>query len=52
MDITDNEIWKYIAKKYIFGIEQKPCFKSKTVKQLESTPLNEQIEYVKKRFIQ
>lgn len=50
MFITDNDIWTYIAKKYIFGIEQKPCFKSKTVKQLESASLDEQIKYVKKRF--
>lgn len=48
--ITDEEIWAYIAKKNIYGIEQAPCFKSKTIKQLENATLKEQIEYVKKRF--
>lgn len=48
--ITNKEIWEYIAKKNIYGIEQAPCFKSETVKKLESAPLEEQIEYVKKRF--
>ena len=48
--ITDEEIWAYIARKNIYGIEQAPCFKSKTVKQLENATLKEQIEYVKKRF--
>ena len=48
--ITDKEIWEYIAKKNIYGIEQAPCFKSKTVKRLETAPLEEQIDYVKKRF--
>lgn len=48
--ITDEEIWAYIARKNIYGIEQAPCFKSKTVKRLENAPLEEQINYVKRRF--
>lgn len=48
--ITDEEVWSYIAKKNIFGIEQKPCFQSPTIKKLETASLEEQIEYMKKRF--
>lgn len=49
-ELEDKYIWEYFAKKYIYGIEQEPCFKSKTVKNLEKASLDDQIEYVKKRF--
>ena len=49
-DPRDREIWEYIARKNIYGIEQKPCFTSKTVKELQSATIDDQIEYVKKRF--
>ena len=49
-DPRDREIWEYIARKNIYGIEQSPCFISPTVKKLQSATIDEQIEYVKKRF--
>lgn len=49
-DDKEKEFWIYTAKKNIFGIEQKPCFTSKTVSNLQTSSLKEQIEYVKKRF--
>ena len=50
IDDPDREIWEYIAKKNIYGIEQSPCFVSSTIRKLQSASIEEQISYVKKRF--